>query len=686
MKARLSSPRGARLTATVLSALILALAVSDFYRVASVTGDWRGGFSFKWALNFLAFCIFALTVFRFAWLASWSPARLGMTTNRLLAFRARLGKFRFGFVALVLVFPIGWLQFTYWGVVFNGAGLRILLWTFLVLACSFLLTSSAEKLILWPAFFAATLLLGGVIAAAVPLTSVTDHPFALGWSEGNRLWDYSMLFGRDLYTFAPAQQPDSFIDFGRQLIGGIPFLFPHVSILQERLWVALMAILPCIFLGWAIFYDAKIPRAHWLLAGLFTFLFLRQGPIHAPLLIAATLVALTWRRSMPLAIAALILATTYIAFSRITWLFAPAIWMGMLSLVGSEASPPTRQDWRRAITLTAVGFLSAVLIPTLRAIAHDTTLIAKAGVAIGNQPLLWYRLLPNSTFSGGILVSLLLACLPLLVILIYLIQRNQWALSRWQKLALILPLLAFLAVGLIASTKIGGGGDLHNMDMFLVSLVFIAGLALRKNQDLFNMASPFLRGALMILIILPSIFTLLNLRPLLHAEDLQRIKTLTGRADDPYNDPRIFGFLPSQAETDEGIALIQNAVQRASQYGEILFMDQRQLLTFGFVPQVPLVTEYEKKLLIDQAMSSNAKTLLAQFHKDLAAHRFVLIITDPLRTPIKDSAYHFGEENNAWVTWIADPIQCYYRPWLTLDSLRVQLLIPRTQSLDCNLP
>jgi hypothetical protein len=38
--------------------------------------------------------------------------------------------------------------------------------------------------------------------------------------------------------------------------------------------------------------------------------------------------------------------------------------------------------------------------------------------------------------------------------------------------AIVLPLLAFLVVGLIVSTKIGGGGDLHNLDMFLIGIFF----------------------------------------------------------------------------------------------------------------------------------------------------------------------------------------------------------------------
>ena len=73
----------------------------------------------------------------------------------------------------------------------------------------------------------------------------------------------------------------------------------------------------------------------------------------------------------------------------------------------------------------------------------------------------------------------------------------------------------------------------------------------------------------------------------------------------------------------------------------------------------------------------------AGLYKDLAEHRFSLIISDPLRTPIKDSDYGFGEENNAWVKWVARPVLCYYEEQNTLDNVRVELLIPREGNPDC---
>ena len=92
------------------------------------------------------------------------------------------------------------------------------------------------------------MLTGGVFNFVAPLAEVTSYPFSLGWSEGNRLWDYSVLFGRDLYDY-PAHRPiPVLLDVGRQFMGGIPFLLPRVTIWQARLWIALTNIVPYLIL------------------------------------------------------------------------------------------------------------------------------------------------------------------------------------------------------------------------------------------------------------------------------------------------------------------------------------------------------------------------------------------------------------------------------------------------------
>ncbi|MHC1783287.1 MAG: hypothetical protein AB9891_11150 [Anaerolineaceae bacterium] len=87
---------------------------------------------------------------------------------------------------------------------------------------------------------------------------------------------------------------------------------------------------------------------------------------------------------------------------------------------------------------------------------------------------------------------------------------------------------------------------------------------------------------------------------------------------------------------------------KAQKKGDVLFIDQRQLLTFGYVNDLPLVAEYEKKYLMDQALSENTEYLY-EFHAKLEKKQYSLIISEPMRKAYADeSIRNFGEENNAW--------------------------------------
>jgi hypothetical protein len=52
--------------------------------------------------------------------------------------------------------------------------------------------------------------------------------------------------------------------------------------------------------------------------------------------------------------------------------------------------------------------------------------------------------------------------------------------------------------------------------------------------------------------------------------------------------------------------------------------------------------------------------------------------------PIKDSSFQFGEENNAWVKWVSGPVLCYYDQKTTLKEVGVQLLVPKSEPVDCS--
>jgi hypothetical protein len=121
---------------------------------------------------------------------------------------------------------------------------------------------------------------------------------------------------------------------------------------------------------------------------------------------------------------------------------------------------------------------------------------------------------------------------------------------------------------------------------------------------------------------------------------------------------------------------IQIEVDAAAPYGDILFMDQRQLLTFGFIQNVFLIDEYEKKRVMDKALS-NDQLYFERFYEDLANHRFSLIVSEKLFTRTGNPASPFPDENDAWVKWVTEPLLDYYEPILTINSVGVQLLVPR---------
>jgi hypothetical protein len=111
-------------------------------------------------------------------------------------------------------------------------------------------------------------------------------------------------------------------------------------------------------------------------------------------------------------------------------------------------------------------------------------------------------------------------------------------------------------------------------------------------------------------------------------------------------------------------------------------MDQRQLLTFGYVPAVPFVAEYEKKYMMDQALASN-KTYFHPYYQDLANKRFALIVTEPLKVILKEQSGMFSEENDLWVIWVSAPTLCFYEPIMTDKSVGVMMLVPRQNPIGC---
>jgi hypothetical protein len=416
--------------------------------------------------------------------------------------------------------------------------------------------------------------------------------------------------------------------------------------------------------------------------GLWTLVFLYQGPIYTPLVLGAILVAGIRRKALWVALPIIFAASYYVQISRQTWIFAPAMWSVMLTLGDNNYLEAGRIPWRVWAKAAALGFagllggvglkggwqfLQSILaqIPekTAQAVTEADIVVvgAVAGIRVTDQPLLWERLWPNPTYGMGIVVSLIVAVGPLIVLLIYLAYTKRWNLNIWQTISILSMLLAFLAVGMVASVKIGGGSNLHNLDMFLIGLVFTGVLAWEAagHRLMVNLEEqPIAMQGLFFLIVAVPVFM-----PIIGAEPLT---------------------LPSREATDWTLELLQTEVDRVvGEGGEVLFMDQRQLLTFAFIQNVPLVPEYEKKQVMDKAMSADDQYFSA-FYQDLAEHRFGLIVTDPQRVRYAEDDEAWGEENDIWVQWVTTPLFCYYQPKYTIKETHVWLLTPREDISDCS--
>jgi hypothetical protein len=132
----------------------------------------------------------------------------------------------------------------------------------------------------------------------------------------------------------------------------------------------------------------------------------------------------------------------------------------------------------------------------------------------------------------------------------------------------------------------------------------------------------------------------------------------------------------------EQIALdqLQRYVDRFKEKGQVLFIAERQLLTFKSIEDVPLVHDYENLVLSEMSLAGNS-IYLGEFYNDLKEHRFSLIITDIMsdrrKIPREEA---FAEENNLNIEIVVEPLMCEYRPLIRIKTASILLWVPRTTS------
>ena len=214
-------------------------------------------------------------------------------------------------------------------------------------------------------------------------------------------------------------------------------------------------------------------------------------------------------------------------------------------------------------------------------------------------------------------------------------------------------LLILLAGGLVVSTKIGGGGDLHNMDAYMVLLAVLGAYSLwgavksDRPDDAIRSDPPW--PAVLLVILVPVAFSLLRLA-------------------------NPFSYDRTRAAAD--LSTLRGEVQTYSKEGEVLFMYERHLRTFGMIEDVPMAGEYEVVTLMEMAISGNER-YLHQYYRDLETHRFAAIVAHPQHLGVETG--DFVEENDTWNRLVAQPLLCQYKPAVTLDYSNIQILVPRAR-------
>ena len=504
---------------------------------------------------------------------------------------------------------------------------------------------------------AAGVLVGACYQFAIYVAGISSYPFTLGWSEASRYYYASLFLSQSIYGI---QVAPSVLHPSRYLMQALPFLIPNSPIWLHRLWQVVLWIGTSAGSGYLLARRLGIPRrqTRWIFVT-WAALFLLQGPVYYHLLVCVILVVWGFGprrfwRSMIVIIA----ASAWAGVSRINWIPVP----GLLALTLYLLETPTNGlPWWRYGLRPALW----VIVGGLVGLAAQASYIALSGNAASDfgssffSQLLWYRLFPSQTFPLGILPATILASLPLAIVIYRHLARRPGSLDSIRILGIGAVLSVLLGGGLVVSVKIGGGSNLHNLDAYFCLLLLVAaytyfGRVEPDHGDRSPAASPAWLTAFIGLI--PMLFILGTGAPI--------------ESHDPI-------------ETVTALDTIRARAAAAVQSGkDVLFVSERQLLTFGDISGVRLVPSYETVFLMEMAMSRN-RPYLDAFHRDLREQRFSMIVVHDLETSLQGSGHSFGEENDAWVEEVSEPILCSYEPTTVIPQLSLQMLTPRAAAGSC---
>jgi len=596
------------------------------------------------------------TFFLLSLVILWFPKKVKKFIAPIIEIRTKISWMRIPFAIIVAGLPALLVIYTPLGLSYQGLFFRLILFILFSVISSFIMNFDKNSYIKFEILLLGFLLVGSIFIIISQLITITNYPFSITWSEGNRIYDYSLYFGTNRYT---TTKEISILrgDPGRYMLWGLPFLIPNSSILIHRLWNVILNTIPYFLFGYILSRWNRNGILVKILFILWTYLFLMQASIYTPLLLSACIIVLFVNpKRLIVSLIAVAIAGFYASSSRWTWLPAPAAWAGIIFI--SKFSVQEKEKIINVIR-RLIPTASVILTGLIAGMLANNTFLSPEEISSTtalSQPLLWYRLLPNTTYPEGILFGLFFATLPLIIFLVYLIASKMWVIKWYPAIIFLSISIGFLAIGLVASVKIGGGNNLHNLDMFFVTLVILTGIAFSViNKYSLLLHSRIFSILLLLVIFFPSVNTVRIAKPI---------------------------HFPDENITEEAIDVINKRVTQSAKRGEILFLSQRQLLTFGYIKNVGLVHEYEKRYLMDMAMAED-QGYLNNFYRDLSNKRFSMIVTDPIFIPEKGSEFVFGDENDAWVKWVAKPLLCYYAPTELFKEVGIQLLLPREEPKNC---
>jgi hypothetical protein len=561
----------------------------------------------------------------------------------------------------LFVFPLVMLQ-PYYGLLLDKPWIRVFIVWWLSLIGLFCLKLTSKRFSLAGAFAAALILQATVARVAGSSPDISTYPFSLGWSETSRFYDASLFFSQQIYGKAV---PWAVLHPSLHLLLAIPFLIPGLPLWLHRAWqvflrFGLTAALGMVFSRW-LKIESRILR--WFFA-LWVFIYLLQGPIYLHLLVPVIIVLLgfsennLWRTFFWV-----VLASAWAGLSRINWFPVPALMAAALYFLREPLQGKRVFRYLAApVAWLIAGILAAAASQWAYIYLSGNISNWRAFYSSTTSPLLWYRLWPNPTYSLGIMPAIIIVSLPLILIIVWKLWKQPQLIHPLRLGAICLELVVLFAGGLIVSIKVGAGGDLHNLDAFIILLMLVAGTLFwgrpegEPVEPRLSFQFPWQIVGFAILV--PVWFGIQSVHPA------------------PVYDSGV---------AQEALAQLRSSVEKTMQDGgEVLFISQPQLLAFRYIVGVPLISDYEKEFLIEMVMANN-QPYLQKFYNDLRTHRFALIVADTQWYKYQEAGENWGEENNLWVNAITTPLLCEYNQ-VMIPGVNVSLLTPRAEPTNCAYP